>query len=392
MADYDSGLPIRTRDGLDNPITSETNGSRQALDVFGQNLGPVTGGTAASYSGLVGGQYNSTPITLTTGQQAALQLTASGALIVSATLPYDTNWGTVDATTLRVAAELGNASGLADFGAGATDAQTLRVSANQGATGTASTAWFQKITDGTNVAAVKAASTAAIATDPALVVAISPNNTVAVTQSTSPWVTSDLADGSVTGGAAGTKSMLSGGIYNSSAPTLTTGQQASLQLDVSGNLKVDLATSIPAGGNLIGAVNLDVGSAPVSSTNPVPVYLTDASPGTPVNNYQTSVALAAGSTVNLTYTVPAGKTFSVNKFWVSASGKIKAVFESSPDGSTYSNYWVGFNSTANPNIDLNINSPAQFQVTGSGSTIRIAITNNDLQPFDVYATISGSYQ
>jgi hypothetical protein len=40
-----------------------------------------------------------------------------------------------------------------------------------------------KITDGTNNAAVKAASTAAVAADPALVVAISPNNTVAVTGS-----------------------------------------------------------------------------------------------------------------------------------------------------------------------------------------------------------------
>jgi hypothetical protein len=38
-----------------------------------------------------------------------------------------------------------------------------------------------KITDGTNNAAVKAASTAAVATDPAQVVAISPNNSVAVT-------------------------------------------------------------------------------------------------------------------------------------------------------------------------------------------------------------------
>lgn len=40
-----------------------------------------------------------------------------------------------------------------------------------------------KIWDGTNIAAVKAASTAAVATDPALVVVISPNNTIAATQS-----------------------------------------------------------------------------------------------------------------------------------------------------------------------------------------------------------------
>lgn len=45
------------------------------------------------------------------------------------------------------------------------------------------------VTDGTNDAAVKAASTAAVATDKALVVAVSPNNAVAVTQSTSPWAT-----------------------------------------------------------------------------------------------------------------------------------------------------------------------------------------------------------
>jgi hypothetical protein len=48
--------------------------------------------------------------------------------------------------------------------------------------------------------------------------------------------TSDLADGSASGGTAGTKSMLGGGIYNSSSPTLTTGQQASLQLNASGAL------------------------------------------------------------------------------------------------------------------------------------------------------------
>lgn len=39
-----------------------------------------------------------------------------------------------------------------------------------------------KLTDGTNTAVVKAASTAAVATDPALVVAISPNNTISTIQ------------------------------------------------------------------------------------------------------------------------------------------------------------------------------------------------------------------
>lgn len=60
-----------------------------------------------------------------------------------------------------------------------------------------------RITDGTNVAAVKAASTAAVATDPAVVVAVSPNNTVATTaptitkgtQGANGWTTQDLKDG-----------------------------------------------------------------------------------------------------------------------------------------------------------------------------------------------------
>lgn len=45
----------------------------------------------------------------------------------------------------------------------------------QGTPGTASGGWFFKLTDGTNTTAVKAASTAPVATDPAEVVALSPN-------------------------------------------------------------------------------------------------------------------------------------------------------------------------------------------------------------------------
>jgi hypothetical protein len=56
------------------------------------------------------------------------------------------------------------------------------VTTNQGTANSLANAWTAELTDGTHgPAAVKAASTAAIATDPALVVAISPNNSVAVT-------------------------------------------------------------------------------------------------------------------------------------------------------------------------------------------------------------------
>jgi hypothetical protein len=59
-------------------------------------------------------------------------------------------------------------------------AANLNATVVQGNAGTAAQGWFAKVTDGTNTAAVKAASTAAVASDPALVVAISPNNSLTV--------------------------------------------------------------------------------------------------------------------------------------------------------------------------------------------------------------------
>jgi hypothetical protein len=52
------------------------------------------------------------------------------------------------------------------------------VTANQGTANTAANGWFTRLTDGTSNVAVKAASTAAAAADPALVVALSPNSEV----------------------------------------------------------------------------------------------------------------------------------------------------------------------------------------------------------------------
>jgi hypothetical protein len=412
-------------------------------------LGSATGGTAAAQSDLAGGIYNSTPPTLTNGQQSALQLNSSGALVVSATLSYDTNYGTVGANTLRTAAQIGNATGAADFNAGATGAQTLRVSANQGAAAALSGAWPMEITDGTHgPAAVKAPSTAAVAADSALVVALSPNSplpagsnvigavtqsggpwttnltevggsaialgqttmansipvviasnqsaitvnqgtspwvvsgTVAVTQSTSPWVVTFDALGSQSGGTAAAQSDLAGGIYNSPGITLTAGQQASLQLDAAGNLLVDLATPIPAGTNLIGGTTVYVGSTVASVTNPLPVTITSNVPGTAIQSYQTFANLAAGASHTFTYTVAAGHTFSLERVWSAASGKIKSVVAVNA-----STIFVGFNSTANPNIDITVTAPPTIAAAG---TVTVTITNNDLMAFDCYVTIEGN--
>jgi len=483
MSDINSGLPIRTQlpgqanyddvvvklgdattpaqqakvdtfgnqytvisDAAGNLITSVTNGSVKALEVMTQGSGPVSPGTAAAFSDLIGGQFNTILPTLTNGQQAAVQVDSHGRLLTTNSnfpVTVDTNYGVVGANTIRTAAQIGNATGAADFNAGATGAQTLRVSANQGAPNTIANAWPTTLTDGTNTASITAAGELKV--DITQPLPAGSNNIGSVNQGTSPWIVKDVADGSVNGGTAGTFSQLAGGIYNSTPLVLTNGQQASLQLDASGRLIVAAASTddhnygvVGAGtlrtaaqiGNATGAAdfnfgtvgaqtlrvaaepgnatgiadfnngatgaqtlrvaaNLAVAGANVSATNPVPVSFSSAPLGTPVNNYNTVASVASNASSNHIYTITTGKTFQGKKIWASASGLMKIEVRVSPDGSTYSTLWVGFNSTANPNITIDMDEMV-FLESGTGSTIEVIRTNLDKQSQDVYSTISGT--
>lgn len=84
-----------------------------------------------------------------------------------------------------------------------------------------------KIVDGTanssNLLTIKAASTAPVVGDPAVVTVLSPNSTIF---------------GTVGSGTAAIQSVLTGGVFNTVLPTLTNGQQAARQLDSSGRLLV----------------------------------------------------------------------------------------------------------------------------------------------------------
>jgi hypothetical protein len=163
--DASGRVVVKINDGSGNSLTSQASGGQRALDV-GINVagvqidprdmraltsadivtveqgtspwivkdvaaGAVAGGTAGTFSLLAGGIYNATPLTLTDGQQAALQVDASGKLLVSASVTSsdDHDYGTVGAATLRTAAQLGNATGAAAWDFGASSAQTLRVAA-----------------------------------------------------------------------------------------------------------------------------------------------------------------------------------------------------------------------------------------------------------------------
>jgi hypothetical protein len=105
------------------------------------------------------------------------------------TLIYDTNYGVVGSNTLRTAAEIGNATGAAAFGAGITTAQTLRVvlptdqtsipAMQSGAWTTGRTWTLSNITDSVNVGNFP--------------------STFIVTQGTSPWVVSGTVSANQSG-------------------------------------------------------------------------------------------------------------------------------------------------------------------------------------------------
>lgn len=112
-------------------------------------------------------------------------------------------------------------------------------------------------------------NTTGLATASAQTTANGSLSTIATNSGTQATAANQTAvTGSKSGGTAATSSLLAGGVYNSSAPTLTTGQQAALQLDANGNAKVAIvsgggtggtassfSSAFPATGTAIGVTN-----------------------------------------------------------------------------------------------------------------------------------------
>lgn len=108
--------------------------------------------------------------------------------------------------------------------------------------------------------------------------------------------------------------------------------------------------------------------------------------GTETVNYNTSAALAGGGTSNhdLVF-ASASKLYQV---WASASGKLKITvqIETGAATNTFNTVAVGFNSTANPNINLTLSKYAAIPL---GARVRVIRMNNENQAQDVYSTIVG---
>jgi hypothetical protein len=152
-----------------------------------------TGAAGPASATYVGGAVTTAAPTYTTGQMDPLSLTTSGSLRVAciseaptaAAVPANATFvgGAVQALQAGLTTgdiyplSMTTAGLLRVDGSNVTQPVSGTVTSNQGTANSLANAWATKITDATNgPVAVKAASTAAVATDPALVVSISPNS------------------------------------------------------------------------------------------------------------------------------------------------------------------------------------------------------------------------
>lgn len=125
----------------------------------------------------------------------------------------------------------------------------------------------------------------------------------------------------------------------------------------------------------------DEAGAAFSLTNPLPVEMVSDQSGDEVCDYNTTAAVAKDASANHDYTVTAAKTFLGEQVWASASGKIKCeVFINALP------VFTGFNSTANPNIEIPMSKLCKGAAT---QLIRITLTNLDNQSQDLYSTLTG---
>lgn len=158
------------------------------MDFAGQNA------TSPANSMLVGATFNTTPTTITSGNASPLQLDASGNLLVN----IKAGAGSGGTALADEATFTEGTTSFTPVGGVFKTSQTALTTGQGGAvalTAAREMLTESKIWDGTNVAAVKAASTAPVTTDTSLVVSISPNsvnaNGLATPANSAPVVVSD---------------------------------------------------------------------------------------------------------------------------------------------------------------------------------------------------------
>lgn len=211
-----------------------------ALDTSINGILLAQNSTTSGQTGpIIQGAVTTSAPSYTTAKTSPLSLTTAGALRTDSSATTQPVSGTI---TANAGSGTFTVSGTVTSNIGTTNGLALDATLTGGTQTT-------RITDGTNTATVKAASTAAGATDKALVVAISPNNSVAVTGTITANIgtTNGLAlDTSVNGILLAQNSTTSGqtgsliqGAVTTASPSYTTAKTSPLSLTTAGALRVD---------------------------------------------------------------------------------------------------------------------------------------------------------
>jgi|SRR5579859_3813192 len=326
MSDFNSSLPVRTQNNGDivvevsdgtTPSQKMAVNSAGSAQVAGQGVAGtpaggvvsvqgVTGGTALPISGTV---TATNPSVSTNGAAGPSSSTQSGGLVATSSPSYTT--GNLEPLSLTLAG-------------------ALRV-------------------DGSSV------------TQPV-------SGTVAVTQSTTPWVDNI--------------SQIGGSAISLGQTTMS----ASIPVAIASNQSAVASNITQIGGSTQSATNplfveLTNGTSAISSANPLPVSSTPVVVGTPKLYYTDSAAVAVGSPATQSITAAGTSGFYLQSIVLSGSGKFKATVAI---GAT--TYFAAFNSTATPTVEIAI--PNNFLVP-TGTAIVVTMTNNDLAAQDLYSTLVG---
>lgn len=229
------------------------------------------------------------------------------------------------------------------------------VTANQGTPNTLANAWPVEITDGTNVLGTSShpvrIDPTGTTTQPVSLTSTTITGTVAVTQSTSPWVVS-LSSTTITGtvtvagnlthnnaAPVATNIGVLPAVASSATPTYTTGDQVLLSTDLSGNLRVTIdSTSAEQNVNLnqVGGSAISIGQAAMVASLPVviasnqssiPVTLTSTTiTGTVAVTQSTSPWVVSGT---VTTTPPANASTNITE-WDSVALGAPSAYGTSP--------------------------------------------------------------
>jgi hypothetical protein len=153
------------------------------------------------------------------------------------------------------------------------------------------------------------------------------------------------------------------------------------KVDVSGSSVTVSATDLDirdldAASDSVAAHLFDEAGVAFSSSNPLPVEFFESQ--AEAFSYHAGDSIAKDATSTQTYAAPSG--FKVKDVYVSGSGKMKA--ELKINSVTVA---VGFNSTANPNINFRF----QKGLNASGVNVEVVKTNLDNQAQNLYSTIVG---